>query len=139
MDVVFLIGRILFGMLFVFSGLTAHRGSQGDEYARAYGAPAPGLMVPVSGGVIVVGGLMMVLGIWADLGALLAAGFLVSISPIMHAWWKEREPQMRAIQQAMFSKNLALVGGALILFYLYNQLQGDAGLSITDPLFSRGS
>jgi hypothetical protein len=28
--------------------------------------------------------------------------------------------------------------GALVLFYTYNQLQGDAGLSITDPLFSRG-
>jgi hypothetical protein len=32
----------------------------------------------------------------------------------------------------------ALLGGAIIVFYLYNQLQGDAGLSLTDPLFSRG-
>jgi putative oxidoreductase len=136
-DVVFLIGRILFGMLFVFSGLTAHTGRQGIEYAKAYGAPAPELMVPLSGGVIVLGGLMVVLGIWADLGALLVAGFLLSITPIMHAWWKEQDPQMKAIQQAMFSKNFALVGAALILFYAYDQLQGGAGLSITDPLFSR--
>jgi hypothetical protein len=33
---------------------------------------------------------------------------------------------------------MALAGGALVLFYAYNQLQGDAGLSITDPFFSRG-
>ena len=138
MDVLFLIGRILFGMLFVSSGLTAHMGRQGVEYAKAYGAPAPQLMVPLSGVVIIVGGAMVVLGIWGDLGSLLVGAFVVSIAPIMHAFWKEQDPQMRAIQQAQFSKNLALAGAALILFYAYNQLQGDAGLSITDPLFNRG-
>jgi len=136
-DVVFLIGRILFATLFVFSGLTAHMGSQGVQYAKAYNAPAPELLVPLSGGVIVAGGLMIVLGIWADLGALLVGGFLLAITPIMHAYWKEQDPQMRAMQQAMFMKNFALIGTALILFYAYNQLQGGAGLSITDPLFSR--
>ncbi len=39
---------------------------------------------------------------------------------------------------AHFMKNMAMTGGALVLFYTYNQLQDDAGLSITDPLFSRG-
>ena len=34
-------------------------------------------------------------------------------------------------------KNVGLLGGALVLFYTWNQLQGDAGLSLTDPLFSR--
>ena len=34
-------------------------------------------------------------------------------------------------------KNVGLLGGALILFYTWNQLQGDAGLSVTGPLFSR--
>ena len=138
MDVLFLIGRILFGMLFVSSGLTAHMGRQGVEYAKAYGAPAPQLMVPLSGVVIIAGGAMVVLGIWGDLGALLVGAFVASIAPIMHAFWKEQDPQMKAIQQAQFGKNLALAGAALFLFYAYNQLQGDAGLSITDPLFNRG-
>jgi hypothetical protein len=35
-------------------------------------------------------------------------------------------------------KNMALAGGALVPFYAFNQLQADAGLSITDPLFERG-
>jgi hypothetical protein len=43
----------------------------------------------------------------------------------------------KATQMAMFTKNSALLGGALVVFYVWNQLQGDAGLSITDPLFSR--
>jgi hypothetical protein len=39
---------------------------------------------------------------------------------------------------AHFMKNMALVGGALVLFYAFNQLQEGAALSITDPLFHRG-
>jgi hypothetical protein len=35
-------------------------------------------------------------------------------------------------------KNVAVLGGALVIFYAYNQLQGDAGVSLTDPLFNRG-
>jgi putative oxidoreductase len=139
MEVVFLAGRILFGMLFLVSGLTVHLSRQGVEYARAYGAPAPGLMVPLSGVAIAVGGASVILGVWADLGALILAAFAVSIAPIMHAYWKEEDPQMKATQQAQFMKNIALAGAALIIFYLYNQLQGEADLSLTDPLFSRGS
>jgi putative oxidoreductase len=139
MDVVFLIGRILFALLFVSSGFMAHLGEggkQGVEYARSLGAPAPDLLVPLSGITIIVGGLLVAFGIWADLGALLILGFLIGITPIMHAYWKIEDPQMRAIQQAMFFKNTALAGAAVIVFYIYNQGQ-DLDASITDALFGR--
>jgi len=138
-DVVFLVGRILFGLLFVSSGFMAHLGEGGKagrEYARSLGAPSPDLLVPLSGITIIVGGLMVALGIWADLGALLIIGFLVGITPIMHAFWKVEDEQMRQIQSAMFFKNTALLGAALIIFYIYNQGQ-DLDLSITDALFGR--
>jgi uncharacterized membrane protein YphA (DoxX/SURF4 family) len=138
-DVVFLIGRILFGLLFVSSGFMAHLGEggrAGREYARSLGAPSPDVLVPLSGITIIVGGLLIALGLWADLGALLVIGFLVGITPIMHAFWKIDDPQMRAIQSAMFFKNTALLGAALIIFYIYNQDQ-DLDLSITDALFGR--
>jgi putative oxidoreductase len=138
-DVVFLLGRILFGLLFVSSGFMAHLGEggrAGREYARSLGAPSPDVLVPLSGITIIVGGLMVALGIWADLGALLIIGFLVGITPIMHAFWKIDDPQMRAIQSAMFFKNTALLGAGLIIFYIYNQGQ-DLDLSITDALFGR--
>ena len=139
MDVVFLIGRILFALLFVSSGFMAHLGEggkQGREYARSLGAPAPDLLVPLSGVAIIAGGLMIALGLWADLGALLIIGFLLGITPIMHAFWKIDDPQMQQIQSAMFFKNTALLGAALIVFYIYNQGQ-DLDLSITDALFGR--
>jgi putative oxidoreductase len=140
MDVVFLIGRILFVAIFVFSGVTVHiiGREQSIQYARAYGSPLPELGVPLTGVVAILGGLSVLLGVWADLGALLIAGFLVLITPIMHAFWKEQDPTQRQNQLFNFLKNTALLGGALVIFYVYNQLQGDAGLSLTDPLFGRG-
>ena len=137
MDVMFLVGRILFGLIFVVSGLTAHIGQREHSipYARAQGAPAPALMVPLSGVVIVLGGLSVALGVWADLGALLLVAFVLAIAPIMHAFWREQDPQMQQVQMAQFMKNIAIAGGGLVIFYAYNQLGDDAGLSITGPLF----
>ncbi len=140
MDVVFLIGRILFGVLFVSSALMAHLIGyrMGVQYARMYNVPLPELGVPLTGVVALAGGVMVILGLWGDLGALLLAAFLLVITPLMHAFWKETEEQQKQMQMANFNKNLALLGAALVIFYLWNQLQGDAGLSITDPLFGRG-
>jgi putative oxidoreductase len=55
----------------------------------------------------------------------------------MHRFWKETDAMQRQAQLTNFQKNNALLGGALVLFYVYNQLQADAGLSLTDPLFGR--
>ena len=140
MDVLFLIGRIVFALVFLFSGATVHllQARQGIAYARMYRVPAAPLLVPLSGLMVVAGALSVILGVWADLGALLLVAFLLPVAFFMHAFWRETDEQTKANQMAHFMKNMALAGGALVLFYAYNQLQGDAGLSITDPLFSRG-
>ena len=60
MDLVLVIGRVLFALIFVASGFMAHLvgegAKQGREYARSLGAPAPDLLVPLSGLVAVAGG-----------------------------------------------------------------------------------
>jgi putative oxidoreductase len=139
MDVVFLVGRILFAAVFVLSGATIHllRMRQGIEYARMYKVPLPQIGVPFTGILAVLGGLSVAFGLWGDLGALLIAAFLVLITPLMHAFWREVDPMQVQIQLSSFLKNFALLGGALVLFFAWNQLQGDAGLSLTDPLFDR--
>jgi putative oxidoreductase len=138
-DWVFLAGRILFAIMFFNSGLRGHilgrKGTAG--YARQSRVPLPELSVVASGAMILVGSLLVALGAWGDLGALLIAAFLVAITPVMHAFWRESEPMMRQSQQINFLKNVSLLGGALILFYVWNQLQDSAGLSLTDPLFAR--
>lgn len=140
MDVVFLTGRILFVLIFLFSGSTIHllQAKQGVEYARMYRVPAPEITVPLTGLMAVLGGLSVAFGIWGDLGALLLVAFLLPVAFYMHAFWKETDPQQKANQMAHFMKNITMAGGALVLFYAWNQLQSEAGLSITDPLFDRG-
>ena len=138
MDVVFLIGRILFVVPFLLS-VQIHllNREQGVQYARMYNVPLAELGVPLTGLMALVGGLSVLLGVWGDLGALLIAAFLFLITPFMHAFWREQDQMQRGVQTAMFTKNVALAGGALVLFYVWNQLQGDAGASLTDPLFGR--
>ena len=140
MDVVFLVGRILFALVFVFSGATIHllQRKQGIQYAKMYGVPLAEVGVPLTGIMAVLGGLSVAFGVWGDLGALLIAAFLALITPLMHAFWREEDAMQKQLQTVNFVKNTALLGGALVLFYAWNQLQGDAGLSITDPLFNRG-
>jgi putative oxidoreductase len=137
MDVVFLIGRILFVYPFVWSGLKNHFSKGGVEYARSYGVPAPELTVPLAGVGIILGSLLIVLGIWGDLGALMLIVFLIPTTYYMHAYWKEEDPRMRVSQEVNFVKNTSMLGAAAILFYLFNQFQGAPDLVVTDPLFDR--
>ena len=136
MDIVFLVARILFALIFIASGF-AHFAKRKEmaEYAAAMGAPAPGPGVLISGLVILAGGLMILLGIWGDLGALLLIAFLLPTSLIMHAFWKQEDPQMAQTEQVMFMKNISLVGGALAFFWLFVEYGKDLPLTITGPLF----
>jgi putative oxidoreductase len=138
-DVVFLIGRLLFVAVFIGSGVMFHfmKYGQATQYAQMYNVPLAGPGVLFTGALAVAGGVMVGLGIWGDLGALLIAVFLLLVTFYMHRFWKETDPQQWQAQLTNFQKNNGLLGGALVIFYAWNQLQGDAGLSITDPLFGR--
>jgi putative oxidoreductase len=133
MDVVLVLGRFLLALLPIYSGLTVHQSRDGVEAARSSGAPAPDLLVPLSGAALAAGGLSILFGIWADLGALVLIATLTPITFYMHAFWKF-EGMDRVVQQAMFIKNFAMIGGWLLVFWTYNQLQ-DVPASVTDALF----
>src|SRR2546423_1416604 len=85
-----LIGRIIFAALFLTSSL-GHltRTKMMAAYAAGKGVPMPWLSTFASGVLILLGGLSLLLGIWADLGALLVALFLFPTAVLMHGFWKE--------------------------------------------------
>jgi putative oxidoreductase len=117
MDWILLLGRVLFAAIFVMAGLMFHLGQRkmATEYTRSTGAPAPELLVPLTGIVIAAAGVLIVLGLWMDLAALAVIGFLLPTSYYMHSFWKIEDPQEAANQQNHFMKNLAIVGGAVPL------------------------
>jgi len=136
MDVVLVIGRVLFALLFINSGiahLTKLEAMTG--YAKYKKVPAAKLGVIVSGLMILVGGLYIALGIYADLGALLIALFLIPTSFLMHAFWKETDATAKQNESIGFFKNLSMAGAALIIFALVATCT-DFGPSITSAFFS---
>lgn len=136
MDVIALIGRILFVFLFfgsAFGHLTQTEAMAG--YASSKGVPSAKAATLGSGVLMVVGGLMLLLGVWADLGALLLALFLIPTAFLMHNFWKETDPQAKQVEMVQFNKDLALAGGALMFFGLYAGVGSELGLTITGPLF----
>ena len=137
MDWILLLGRILFAFVFVNAGVGFHLRQRvmATGYAKAMGAPAPEITVVLTGLQIIVAGVMIVLGIWVDLAALLVIAFLIPTNYWMHSFWKMDDPEQKLLNQTQFIKNTALIGGALILFYLYQQFGSEIGLNIEPALF----
>jgi putative oxidoreductase len=136
MDVIVLIGRVLFVAVFLGAGvghLTQTRATA--EYASSKGVPNAVLLVQVSGVQMLVGGLMVLLGIWMDLGFLILAAFLVPAAVLIHAFWKVDDPEQLNVERSQFMKNVALTGACLMLFAVVAHLGPDLGLTITEPLF----
>jgi putative oxidoreductase len=136
MDVIVLIGRILFAALFIGSAFGHLSQSAGmAAYATSKGVPAARPMVILSGLLILFGGLSVLLGVWPDLGALALVVFLVPTAVMMHPFWKEADPQARQGEMVHFQKDLALAGAALMLFAFFAYVGDDLGLTITGPAF----
>jgi len=136
MEGVLLAGRILFAAIFLISGVGHFtRYKMMVPYTKQAGVPFPEVAVLGTGVLILAGGIMVVLGAWADLGVLLLAGFLVPTSIVMHRFWGLQDAMMAANQQAHFMKNIAIAGAALALFAFFQQFGSDIGLTLTDPLF----
>ena len=112
----FLISRLIFGGYFLYSGIhhfTQRRAMR--EAAQSKNVPMADLAVDLTGAAMVAGGTSILLGVKPKLGTAAIAGFLLGVSPIMHDFWKEEEPEQRMNQMINFTKNMALAGGAMAL------------------------
>ena len=110
-----LAGRVLFGGYFLYNGINHFRNRKAMvDYARSKGTPFPALAVPVTGLMLLAGGLSTLAGKRPKLGASLIATFLSGVSPQMHAFWRVSDPQQRTGEMVNFMKNMALVGATLL-------------------------
>lgn len=133
MDVVILVGRIMFSVLFLGAAM-GHliRTDAMANFAASCGVPQPHAATIVSGLLIGAGGLMVLLGIWADLGALFLFFFLMGTTLLVNRfWWEAGEVRMQ--MQVQFMKDLALAGASLMLFAFFTTT--DVGFMLTGPLF----
>jgi putative oxidoreductase len=136
-DVAALVGRILLAVIFVYSGLgkvmhmSAFVNATSAHFANA-GIPAslatPGLYL--SAVVELGGGLLMIAGLKARWAAFIVFLWLIPVTLVFHvADYSQAVQQHQAMaaltQQIMYLKNIAMMGGLLMLAAM-----GPGGLSI---------
>jgi putative oxidoreductase len=86
--IVVLLGRVLFAVFFIRSGIAHVRKHEGmTGYARSAGFPFPGIGGWPAGVWLLAGGASIALGIWADVGSLVIALFLVLAALYFHRFW----------------------------------------------------
>lgn len=137
METVMFIGRILFAVMFVLSGINHFTKAEAmTGYAQFKGVPQPKLANLASGALMVAGGLSVILGIVADLGALVLSILLVVMAVLMHDFWKQTDPQAKQTEMIGFLKNISMAGGGLFMFAFMSLDGASYGPAITDSLFS---
>ena len=107
---VMLVGRILIAALFLVAGigkLTAVAGTA-SSFAKL-GLPAPQIMVWLTIAVEIGGAALLILGWKTRQAAWLLAAFTLVASYVGHPFWDD------ASEMNQFLKNLAIVGGMIIL------------------------
>jgi putative oxidoreductase len=108
------LGRFLFALIFLMAGAN-HFSKQTIGYAASQGVPLAALAVPLSGVLAIAGGLSILFGYRAKLGAWLIVLFLIPVTFMMHKFWTVTDPMMAQLQMILFMKNVSMLGGALLI------------------------
>lgn len=106
-----------------------------SAYTESMGLRHGRLFVIGSGVWQLAAALLVVLGAWADLGALMLAVFLVPTAAIMHRFWSAPDAETKMNEQISFNKDISLAGGALILLGFVVKAGDTLGYTLTGPLF----
>lgn len=124
----FLIGRMIFGGFFLYNGIHHLQERKAmASYTASKGVPAAEAAVTLSAVPLLVGGASLLLGIKPKMGALAILGFLAGVSPVMHDFWRNENPDERNNNMISFMKNMALAGAALALMGVEEPWEASVG------------
>jgi uncharacterized membrane protein YphA (DoxX/SURF4 family) len=113
MDYVFLVGRVLYGGIFVYNAINHFRNhGMMTGYVGSKGVPAPQIAVLGSGLLMLLGGLSVILGVRPTAGVVLITVVLAPVTVIIHNYWADSDPTARMHNFINFQKNVALIGAA---------------------------
>ena len=105
-----LLGRVLLGLIFVMSGMTKITGFEAtQQQMAAQGMPLTAVFLVGAIIVEVLGGLSVILGLWARAGATALFLFLIPATLIFHTDFSQQT------QMIMFLMNLSIMGGLLLV------------------------
>lgn len=115
-NVAALIGRILIAVMYIPAGFSKIGGFAGTAgYIGSQGLPLPEVGAALAIVVELVGGLALLVGFKTRWAALILAVFTLVATFIFHNFWAMPADQ-QMVQQLMFNKNIAIVGGLLLAY-----------------------
>jgi putative oxidoreductase len=115
-EVVLLLGRLALGAIFVKSGLQKLLALSAFAASLAQrGVPASSTWAVIGATVEFVGGILIVSGLRTREASLLMILFVIVATGISHRFWEFADAARRT-QESQFFKNLAIIGGFLLLF-----------------------
>jgi putative oxidoreductase len=115
-DIIHLLGRLALGAIFVKSGLQKLMGLGAFAASLAgRGIPASSTWAMIGATVEFVGGVLIVTGFRTREASLLMVLFVIVATGISHRFW-EYADAARRLQESQFFKNLAIIGGFLLLY-----------------------
>jgi putative oxidoreductase len=110
-----LVGRLLLALLFLPAGISKISGfADTVGYIQSGGLPAPQLAAAVAIAIEVGGALALIAGFGTRWAALALAAFTLIATIAFHNFWGV-PADMVMMQQLMFFKNIAVIGGLLTL------------------------
>ena len=110
-----LVGRILLAAIFVLSGVMKLADFEGAlGHMQQHLVPYASTLLVIAAIIEIAGGLSIMTGFLTRLGAFALFLYLVPVTLLFHDFWN-LAGQERIAQSAHFMKNLAIMGGLLIL------------------------
>ncbi|MDX1942818.1 MAG: DoxX family protein [Saprospiraceae bacterium] len=116
-NIVDLIGRILLSFIFLYDAYDSIFYFKATKVKMtAYGLTwNQDFLLIAAIFLLILGGLFVLLGYRARFGAILLLLYWIPVTFIVHSYWNDPEPERR-LQALLFSKNLAIIGGLLMVW-----------------------
>jgi putative oxidoreductase len=111
-----LVGRILLAAIFLVSGIAKVVDPAGAiGHMESAGIPAAGVLLWIAAAAEIAGGLSLAVGFLARVGALGLVVYLIPTTLLFHDFWNYAAAE-QVSQMSNFMKNLAVMGGLLLLY-----------------------
>ncbi|HEY8763945.1 MAG TPA: DoxX family membrane protein, partial [Solirubrobacteraceae bacterium] len=133
--VILLVGRVLFAVFFANSAYGHFKNhAMMTGYAKQSGVPVPVVAGWPAGTWLAAATVSVAAGIWADLGALMIAAFVIPAAWFLHPFWGVEDPAQRQTQLQSFLRNVTFLGAGLALFALFASIDHGLRFAVTGSL-----
>ncbi len=110
------LGHMLLAGIFISGGASTFINPDGRATkVEQAGIPLARQAVILNGATMVLAGTALAIGFVPKFAALALLGSLIPTTFVGHPFWQETTPQGRANQQIHFNKNIAMIGGLLVV------------------------